>query len=64
MNETKTMRENIETGAKYSGSSVALAFALTGIIVFFQPTWEPIKEHILGLLTFVLNLGMIYLVKR
>lgn len=59
---TKTMREHVETGAKYSGSSVALAAAITVLIGVFIPQIKEDAEAmsaIQALLTFGLNLILI-----
>ena len=59
----KTTQQHLESGAKYSGTSLALAAAITGIFVFFRPDLEPIKEYVLALLAFIINLVMVYLLK-
>lgn len=59
---TKTMNDHIKTGATYSGSSVALAAAITVLIGVFIPTVKEDAEAmsaIQALLTFGLNLVLI-----
>ena len=63
MAKTVTRRQHLESGAKYSGSSIALAVALVGIVTFFKPGWEPISQYMVALSTFVINLIMVYLLK-
>lgn len=61
--EIKTTRQHVESGAKYSGSSLALATALTGIVIFFKPDWQPIDQYMLALSAFTFNIAIIYLFK-
>lgn len=49
-------KQKVVTAAKYSGSSIGIAVAITQIVVFVFPQVEPIKESIAALVTFVTNL--------
>lgn len=60
----KTTGQHLQTGAKYSATSLTLAVSITEILVFVRPDWQPIKEYILALLAFFINLVMIYIVKN
>lgn len=59
----KTTGQHLQTGAKYSGTSLTLAVAIAEIVVFAKPDWQPIKEYILALLAFFINLVMIYVIR-
>jgi hypothetical protein len=65
---TKTKKistlKHLESGAKYAGSSVVLASAVTGIITFYYPEAKEIDQNIVALLTFVFNLLAIYIIKK
>lgn len=60
--EIKTMTQHIETGAKYSGSSIAIASALTLLITAFVPEMKDnieVTTALQSVLTFGLNLVLI-----
>ena len=62
--EIKTMREHLESGAKYSGSSVAVGYSIAKIIVFAFPQIQPVELEIAGIMTFVVNLILVRLMKN
>jgi len=60
----KTTLQHLESGAKYSGTSLTLAIALAEILVFFKPDWQPIATYLQALFAFALNLVMVYVLKQ
>jgi hypothetical protein len=60
----KTLKEHVETGAKYSGSAITLSLAITEILVFARPDWAPIELYLYAIFTFGVNLLMIFLLKN
>lgn len=60
----KTTTQHLQTGAKYSATSLTLAVSITEILMFAQPEWLPIKEYVLALLAFFINLIMIYVIRK
>lgn len=60
----KTLLQHVESGAKYSGSSLTLAVAITEILVFFLPDWRPIATYLQALFAFALNLVIVYVFKQ
>lgn len=63
MEQIKTTREHLETGAKYAGTSLALSAAIVGVLTFAFPQLKPIDAHIGYLITFAINLVMVYVLK-
>lgn len=59
----KTMKENIQTGAKYSGSSIVLGYSITNIITFAFPDLKAVEADIMAILTFVLNMLLVVVFK-
>lgn len=62
----KTMQEHIESGAKYSGSSVTVGSAVAILIAYFFPGLRADLEAfaaVQGLCIFLANLGFTYVWK-
>jgi ABC-type transport system involved in Fe-S cluster assembly fused permease/ATPase subunit len=59
----RTVKQDLESGAKYAGTSGALSLALVNILMFFMPDWQPIAIYLVTVLTFGVNLIMVLLIK-
>ena len=62
--EVKTLGDHLASAAKYSGSSLTIALALTQIIIFLVPRVEPISEPIYALIAFFGNLLIVVITKK
>lgn len=64
MAKTKTLTQHVESGAKYSGSSVVLGASTAKILAVFFPETEAIQVEIAGVATFIYNLLLVGVFKN